>query len=344
MSHGPLMIDIAGAELSGLDRERLRHPLVGGVILFSRNYRSPEQLQALCAAIHGLRQPPLLIAVDHEGGRVQRFRDGFTGLPAMRQLGEWWRNTPRSACQCAHDVGYLLAAELRALGVDFSFAPVLDLDWGRSGVIGDRSFHRDPAAVTELAGALIAGMREAGMACCGKHFPGHGWTEADSHVAMPVDERSLADMAPDMEPYRKLKLDAVMPAHVVYPRVDDRPAGFSPIWLGMLRNELGFDGAIFSDDLSMEGAAVAGDIVARADAAWNAGCDMLLVCNAPAAAGELLARWRPEPDPVGAARIARLIPARLALPWTELAGQQTWQAGKSVIRRLAGILPAPGRA
>jgi beta-N-acetylhexosaminidase len=344
MNYGPLMIDIAGTELSDLDRERLCHPLVGGLILFSRNYRSPDQLRALCAEVHALRQPPLLIAVDHEGGRVQRFRDGFTLLPAMRQLGEWWQKTPRSACQCAHDVGYLLAAELRALGVDFSFAPVLDLDWGHSGVIGNRAFHADPEAVTALAGALIKGMREAGMGCCGKHFPGHGWAEADSHVAMPVDERSLAELAPDIEPYRRLSLDAVMPAHVVYPRVDDRPAGFSPVWIGKLRQELGFDGVVFSDDLSMEGAAVAGSIVERVDAAWNAGCDMLLVCNAPDAVVELLKHWHPEPDPLSAARIARLVPDRPAMAWNELAAQQTYQAGRSVVRRLSGILPSPENA
>jgi beta-N-acetylhexosaminidase len=344
VNYGPLMIDIAGTELSELDRARLCHPLVGGVILFSRNYESREQLQVLCAEIRALRQPPLLIAADHEGGRVQRFREGFTGLPAMHQLGDWWQNSPRAACECTRDVGYVMAAELRALGVDFSFAPVLDLDWGRSGVIGDRAFHGDPAAVTALAGALIEGMRMAGMACCGKHFPGHGWAEADSHLAIPVDERSLPELETDLIPYRKLKLDAIMPAHVIFPRVDDRPAGFSPIWLGKLRNELGFDGVIFSDDLSMEGAAAAGGILARADAAWNAGCDMLLVCNAPAAVGELLAVWHPETDPVSAARIARLLPTRVAVSWAELAGQPTYQAGRSAIRRLAGILPAAHQA
>lgn len=342
--YGPLMIDIAGTELSVLDRERLCHPLVGGLILFSRNYASPAQLQALCAEIHALRQPPLLIAVDHEGGRVQRFRDGFTLLPAMRQLGAWWDQTPRSAAESARAVGYLLAAELRALGVDFSFAPVLDLDWGRSGVIGNRAFHAIPEAVTALAGALIDGMREAGMACCGKHFPGHGWAEADSHVAIPVDERALAQLAADLLPYRQLKLDAVMPAHVIYPQVDTRPAGFSPVWLGMLREQLGFDGVIFSDDLSMEGASVAGDIVGRADAAWTAGCDMLLVCNCPAAVGELLARWQPQPDPISATRIARLLPSRPASPWQDLAKEGAYQAGLSVIRRLAGEAPAPARS
>lgn len=344
MNYGPLMIDIAGKALTDLDRQHLCHPLVGGIILFTRNYESPEQLSALCADIHALRQPPLLIAVDHEGGRVQRFREGFTRLPAMRQLAEWWDMAPRAAVESARSLGFLLAAELRARGVDFSFAPVLDLDWGRSGVIGDRSFHRDPAAVAALAGGLIAGMGEAGMACCGKHFPGHGWAEADSHVAIPTDERSLDDLAADMLPYRQTRLDAVMPAHVIYPQVDSRPAGFSPVWLGKLRKELGFDGVIFSDDLSMEGASVAGDIVARAEAAWSAGCDMLLVCNAPDAVGELLERWRPEPDPMRAARVARLLPTTAPMPWPALAEHQSYQAGRSVVRRLAGILPAPDGA
>lgn len=333
--YGPLMIDIDGTELSALDRERLRHPLVGGMILFSRNYQSREQLQALCAEIHALRQPPLIIAVDHEGGRVQRFRDGFTLLPAMRELGAWWDKTPRSAAESAHAIGYLLAAELRALGVDFSFAPVLDLDWGRSGVIGNRAFHASPEAVTTLAGALIDGMREAGMACCGKHFPGHGWAEADSHVAIPVDERALDQLAADLTPYRRLKLDAVMPAHVIYPQVDSRPAGFSPVWIEILRKQIGFNGVIFSDDLSMEGASVAGGIVERADAAWTAGCDMLLVCNSPDAVGELLARWQPQPDPISAERIAQLVPDRPALPWPNLAKDGVHQAGLSIIRRIA---------
>ncbi|HTY98692.1 MAG TPA: beta-N-acetylhexosaminidase [Rhodocyclaceae bacterium] len=302
------MIDIAGKALSALDRQRLRHPLVGGVILFSRNYESPEQLSALCAEIHGLRQPVLPIAVDQEGGRVQRFRDGFSRLPAMAFLGQQWNESPAAAAVAARGVGFLLASELLARGVDFSFTPVLDLDWGRSAVIGDRAFHQDPEAVAALAGGLIAGLRDAGMACCGKHFPGHGWAEADSHVAIPVDERSLAELAADILPYRRLRLDAVMLAHVIYPQVDARPAGFSPVWLDKLRREIGFDGVIFSDDLSMAGAAVAGGIVERAQAAWSAGCDMLLVCNEPAAVGELLEHWRPEADPLRAGRIARLLP------------------------------------
>lgn len=338
---GPLMIDIAGTSLTALDRQRLCHPLVGGVILFTRNYASPEQLAALCADIHALRNPPLPIAVDHEGGRVQRFREGFTRLPAMRQLGEWWDKSPRATVESARVLGYLLAAELRARGVDLSFAPVLDLDWGRSGVIGDRSFHRDPDAVIALAGGLITGMRDAGMVCCGKHFPGHGWVEADSHVAIPVDERGLDAMAPDLRPFRELKLDGVMPAHVIYPQVDARPAGFSPVWLRLLREEIGFDGVIFSDDLSMEGASVVGGIVARAEAAWAAGCDMLLVCNAPDSVAELLAKWQPSPDPRRSARIERLLPKTPALDWEPLQAEVGYKAGCSVVRRLSGILPSP---
>jgi beta-N-acetylhexosaminidase len=308
LPHGPLMIDIAGLELTGLERERLMHPLVGGVILFARNYRDPDQLTALCAAIHGLREPALPIAIDHEGGRVQRCREGFTRLPPMRSLGTMWDRDPAAARQAAADLGYLLAAELRACGVDYSFTPVLDLDWGPSGVIGDRAFHNDPEAVAELAGALIEGLRAAGMGCCGKHFPGHGWVAADSHLAIPVDERSLAEMEPDLTPYRRLRLDGVMPAHVIYPRVDPRPAGFSPVWLQKLRAEFSFEGVIFSDDLSMEGAAFAGNMLQRVEAAWAAGCDMLLICNAPEAVAEVLANWRPTPDPIRAARIARIVP------------------------------------
>ncbi|MDP2810334.1 MAG: beta-N-acetylhexosaminidase [Rhodocyclaceae bacterium] len=331
---GPLMIDIAGRALTDLDRGRMRDPRVGGVILFTRNYDSPEQLQALCDEIHALRSPRLLVAVDHEGGRVQRFRDGFALLPAMRALGEWWDTTPRAAVESARALGYLLAAELRARGVDLSFTPVLDLDWGSSGVIGNRAFHRDPAAVIDLAGGLIAGMREAGMACCGKHFPGHGWVTADSHVAIPVDERTFDEMAPDLEPYRRLKLDAVMPAHVIYPRVDARPAGFSPVWIDKLRREFGFDGVIFSDDLSMEGASVAGGIVDRVEAAANAGVDMLLVCNAPDKVGEVLERWHPVADPARAARIARLLPEKPAMAWADLRDDITCRAGHQVIARL----------
>ncbi len=326
---GPLMIDVAGLELSALDRERLAHPLVGGVILFARNYRDPQQLTSLCAAIHALREPALPIAIDHEGGRVQRCREGFTHVPAMRRLGDLWDRDAAAARKSAADIGYLLAAELRACGVDFSFTPVLDLDWGPSGVIGDRAFHRDPVAVAELAGALIDGLSAAGMGCCGKHFPGHGWVAADSHLAIPVDERSLAEMAPDLEPYRRLRLDGVMPAHVIYPQVDARPAGFSPVWLEMLRKEFAFDGVIFSDDLSMEGASFAGGMVQRAEAAWSAGCDVLLICNAPDAVATVLDNWKPAADPVRAARLARLSPSAR---WQQDAAR--YAAGRAAVESL----------
>lgn len=291
---GPVMLDVAGTELSPGESEMLRHPLVGGVILFARNYHSPQQLCALTAAIRALRQPELLIAVDHEGGRVQRFQEGFSRLPPMRRLGELWDRDRAAACRAAGDIGYVLAGELLACGLDFSFTPVLDVDFGASGVIGDRALHADPVAIAQLAGALIGGLREAGMASVGKHFPGHGHVRADSHVAVPVDERGFADIqAADLLPYRALigqGLSAVMPAHVIYPEVDARPAGFSSKWLRqILRVELKFDGMIFSDDLSMEGASVAGGPVERADAALAAGCDMVLLCNAPESAAKLLA-------------------------------------------------------
>lgn len=330
--YGPLMIDVAGTALTEAERDRLRHPLVGGVILFSRNYAEPQQLTALCSEIKALRDPPLLIAIDHEGGRVQRCREGFTRLPPMRKLGEWWDRDAPAAASAARAIGFTLAAELRACGVDLSFTPVLDLDYGVSGVIGDRAFHRDPHAVIELAGALIEGLRAAGMGCCGKHFPGHGFVAADSHLAIPVDERSFEQLADDLQPYRALVLDAVMPAHVIYPQVDARPAGFSPVWIAKLRDEFGHRGVIFSDDLSMEGASVAGGIVRRAQAAWTAGCDMMPVCNQPETVTELLAQWRPEPDPVRSDRIAALLPHG---DGTGLTGQLLCAAGREACRLLA---------
>lgn len=310
-SLGLVMLDVEGRQLDEADRRRLCHPLTGGVILFSRNYESPRQLDELTSEIHGLRRPPLLIAVDHEGGRVQRFREGFTRLPPMRALGAIWDVHPQRARHLARDAGYVLAAELRAHGIDLSFTPVLDLDFGNSAVIGNRAFHSKPQAVIELAGALIEGLTLAGMAACGKHFPGHGFVGADSHTDVPVDTRSLAEIeAADLLPFRELVahgLSAVMPAHVIYPEVDDRPAGFSTIWLSqILRTQMEFQGVIFSDDLSMEGARVAGDIVARADAALDAGCDMVLVCNRPDAADELLSRLQRGIPPASLARLARL--------------------------------------
>jgi beta-N-acetylhexosaminidase len=312
LPRGPLVADVEGLSLTEAERERLRHPLVGGVILFARNFRDSEQLAALTAEIRALRAPGLLIAVDHEGGRVQRFRTGgFTHLPPMRALGRKWDEDHVAALDAARATGFVLAAELLAHGVDLSFTPVLDLDYGGSRVIGDRAFHRDPQVVASLASALVAGMREAGMGCVGKHFPGHGFVEADSHVAIPVDSRDFDTVwEEDVAPYRHRigrQLSGVMPAHVIYENIDPNPAGFSPFWLGeVLRRRLDFQGLIFSDDLTMEGASVAGDIVARTAAAHAAGCDMVLVCNRPDLADEVIARWRPTVSPQSAARIARL--------------------------------------
>jgi len=295
------VVDVQGLHLTDAERRRLRHPLVGGVILFARNYQSPGQLRALTDEIHACRTPPLLVAVDHEGGRVQRFREGFSAIPAMRTLGERWDQDVLAACREATDIGRKMGEELRAVGVDFTFAPVLDLDWGRSSVIGTRAFHSDPRVVAMLARCLTHGLLLAGMANCGKHFPGHGFADADSHVAMPVDERSLDEiLADDAAPYAWLgaALTAVMPAHVIYPQVDRKPAGFSKRWLQtILRRRLGFDGLIFSDDLTMEAATVAGGITARATAALKAGCDMVLVCNRPDLADELLASLEPPANP-----------------------------------------------
>ena len=311
MTLGPIVIDIAGKALTDEDRKRLAHPLTGGVILFTRNYASSDQLRSLTAEIHAVREPPLIIAVDHEGGRVQRFRSGFTVLPPMRALGEAWDANRQDARRLAHEVGYVLAAELRAHGVDLSFAPVLDVDYGESSVIGDRAFHSDAEAVAELAGALIQGLKAGGMSAVGKHFPGHGHVRADSHVELPLDERSYADIElADMVPFARLiraGLSAIMPAHIVYRAVDSRPAGFSSVWLKrILREELRFDGLVFSDDLSMEGARAMGDIVTRTRAALEAGCDMVLVCNDPDAVDTLYAEFIYPMPAVSLARLARL--------------------------------------
>jgi len=292
--HAPVIIDVAGLALTADDRRRLAHPLVGGMILFGRNWHDREQLASLCAQVKSVR-PDLLIAVDHEGGRVQRFRtDGFTHLPPMRRLGELWMEEEQregasalKAMAAATATGYVLGAELRACGVDLSFTPVLDLDFGASSVIGDRSFHRDPRIVTLLARSLMQGLLQAGMANCGKHFPGHGYVRADSHLEIPEDERALEEiLSEDGAPYEWLDtaLTSVMPAHVIYSRVDARPAGFSPRWLqDILRGQLQFNGAVFSDDLSMAGARqIEGRLVSFTEAAvvaLDAGCDMVLLCN-----------------------------------------------------------------
>ncbi|MBI3371683.1 MAG: beta-N-acetylhexosaminidase [Betaproteobacteria bacterium] len=291
---GPAVIDPVGLSLSDEDRERLTHPAVGAVILFAHNYESPAQLRALCAEIKALRSPELLICVDHEGGRVQRFRNGFTAIPPMRKLGKVFDSDNARALRLAEQAGITIGCELAAHGVDFSFTPVLDLDYGASSVIGDRALHAEAAVAGELAAALIRGLASAGVAAVGKHYPGHGYAIADSHVAVPYDDRPLAAiMARDVAPYRPAiaaGLAGVMPAHVIFQQVDREPAGYSAFWLRkVLRGELGFHGTIFSDDLSMEGASVAGGLVARAHAALDAGCDVVLLCKDPKGQDELLA-------------------------------------------------------
>ena len=344
MAHAPVVLDIAGTRLSAADRRRLKHPLTGGLILFARNWADRRQLTELTAAMKRVR-PDLLICVDHEGGRVQRFRsDGFTHLPPMRALGELWTKDPLAATDAATACGYVLASELRACGVDFSFTPVLDLDYGASGVIGDRAFHRDARVTTLLAKSLMHGLLLAGLGNCGKHFPGHGHVKADSHVAVPVDRRSLkAILGDDARPYAALStsLSAVMPAHVVYPKVDHLPAGFSPRWLrDILRGRLDFNGAIFSDDLSMEGARhLDGGELSYAEAAalaLSAGCDMVLLCNQSVGDGSAVdqlldglqrhadhGHWQPDPD--SEQRRLALLPQLPPLSWDELMHQPAYQ-------------------
>lgn len=336
---GPVMLDVVGTTLDAEDIRRIRHPLTGGVILFARNYENRRQLTALTAAIHAAR-PGVLIAVDHEGGRVQRFKtDGFTRLPAMRSLGELWERDVLEATKLATATGFVLAAELRACGIDLSFTPVLDLDFGASGVIGDRSFHRDPRVVTLLAKSLNHGLALAGMANCGKHFPGHGYVKADSHTEIPVDERELKDIiGDDAMPYDWLgmSLTAVMPAHVIYPKVDAKPAGFSKKWLRILRKDFGFQGVIFSDDLSMEGASVAGSVTDGAHAALDAGCDMVLICNAPDKADQLLAELQADPAAaaVSATRLATLVLTTACVDWDQLQQDERYRAARKLVQSL----------
>ncbi len=336
---GPLMLDVAGLELTAEDRRRLMHPLVGGVILFTRNYADPGQLMRLTDAIHDLRSPSLLIAVDHEGGRVQRFREGFTTIPPMRELGRIWDGNPQLARQFAADAAFVMAAELRAHGVDLTFAPVLDVDHGNSSVIGDRALHSDPRAVTDLARAVLQGLKQAGMTGVGKHFPGHGHVRGDSHHEVPVDERALEEIeSADLAPFRRVidsGLGGIMPAHVIYPAVDNQPAGFSAIWLKqILRGRLGFGGVVFSDDLGMEGASVAGGVVERAQAALGAGCDMALLCNDPAKADELLSGLTYSMPAVSLARLARLHGKPRAEGMTKL--REETRYGKA-LHAIAGI-------
>jgi beta-N-acetylhexosaminidase len=342
MSLGPLMVDVAGTELSAEDERVLTHPLVGSVILFGRNYRNPHQVALLTAAIRALRTPHLLIGVDQEGGRVQRFREGFTRLPAPRLLGRRFDEDRRDALALAQSVGWLLASELRAVGVDFSFAPCIDLDYGVSEVIGDRAFHRDPDSVAALAVATMTGMREAGMAAIAKHFPGHGAVVPDSHVALPVDRREFADLEADIRPYRPLidnTLPGVMAAHVVFPAVDALPASLSKRWItGVLRGEMGFHGCVFSDDLSMAGAAAFGDVVSRTELAFAAGCDVLPICNDRHSVELVLERFAA--DAGSAASQARLVRmrARGEAP-ADLQANRHWQETAARIAALSVIPP-----
>jgi len=315
LPRGPVMIGVEETTLTTADQERLRHPLIGAVILFSRNFESPAQLKALTAEIRVVREPPILIGVDHEGGRVQRFREGFTAVPAMRTLGLRWDRDVVAAAGEARTLGATIAGELRAHGVDFSFTPVLDLDFGTSSVIGDRAFHRNPNAVAHLGCALVDGLHAAGMAAVGKHFPGHGFAAADSHAALPVDERTFTEIAADdLVPFAALvkhRIEAIMPAHVTYPAIDALPAGYSSKWLQqILRGRLGFDGLVFSDDLEMAGAQGAGDVVARAEASFAAGCDVVLACNDFAGIGDLLARLKSASNRNLARRWAAMQPRR----------------------------------
>lgn len=340
--HGPVMIDIAGTELNADDIERLRHPATGGVILFSRNYASRDQLYRLIGQIHELRSPPLLVAVDQEGGRVQRFREEFTRLPSAAAILPHYGGDLARARHAARELGWLMAAELRSAGVDFSFAPVLDLDFGVSTVIGDRAFGREVEQVAGLGQAWMLGAREAGMISVGKHFPGHGAVEADSHLALPRDTRPLAEILHrDVRPFRRLiaaGLEGIMPAHVIYSEADPRLAGFSNFWLQqVLRGELHFNGVIFSDDLSMQAAADTGDYAARAHAAIDAGCDMVLVCNQPEGADQVLEALREHHDPVAMARCARLH-GRPAPSWDRLREDTRWH---NAVRIAADIAETP---
>ncbi len=332
------MIDLESQALSSEERELLQHPLVGGIILFSRNYESPAQIRALIADIHALRDPPLLIAVDHEGGRVQRFREGFTRLPACAQLGQRYDCNRSDALTMATSMGWILATELRSVGVDFSFAPVLDLGRGVSSVIGDRAFHSHPEVVALLTEAMMIGMREAGMIAVGKHFPGHGSVAPDSHLAVPIDERRFADIvSEDLVPFAYLihqGLPAIMPAHVIYPQVDSQPAGFSSRWLqDVLRGQLGFQGVIFSDDITMAGAAVVGDPLTRAQLALSAGCDMVLICNDRTAAIQVISNLGEYHSPVSQARLLQL-QGKTALSWETLPQDNRWLEAQAVLKMI----------
>ena len=334
MTLGPLMLDIDGLELTAEDRDLLVHPLIGGVILFSRNYQDPDQLQVLTDAIHGLRNPALLVTVDQEGGRIQRFRKDLTDLPAAHLVGRQSDLDRKQGLLLAESCGWIMAAELRACGVDLSFAPVLDLDWGLSEVIGDRAFHSDPDRVAELAGAYMRGMKSAGMAAVGKHWPGHGAVSVDSHLALPRDRREYGDILDDIIPFQKLAdrgLAGIMTAHVVYPRMDLIPASFSQYWINEeLRGKLRFNGVVFSDDLSMEGAAGVGGLPDRARAALAAGADIALLCNDRPGAIGVVEEMSVYDNPVSALRLTRLHGQNCA-PRDQLVTSERWREAKAII-------------
>ena len=341
MTLGPIMADVAGLELQDDERERLMHPYIGAVILFARNYESPEQVAVLAQNIHRLREPRLLVCVDHEGGRVQRFRKGFTELPPMHRFGDLYEDNPRRARRLAEQCGWLLATELRAVDMDFSFTPVLDMDRGISKVVGDRAFHSSPDIITNLAHELMHGLKRGGMVAIGKHFPGHGGVEADSHVDMPVDERSYDDIAmEDLVPFSRMieyGLAGIMPAHVIYKNVDPMPAGFSRFWLQqVLRKRLGFEGVIFSDDLSMAGAHAVGDMVQRARTALQAGCDMALVCNDPDSVDTVLDGLDWTQNPASAMRISRLH-GKNTITWADLQKNREYKQTRDMVSDLLAL-------
>lgn len=342
MNLGPVMLDLKGLELDAEELELLLHPAAGGVVLFTRNYVDREQLQRLVAAIHALRVPPLLVAVDQEGGVVQRFRNQFTALPPAAAIGELYDREPEQALRLAGELGWLIGAELGSVGIDFSFAPVLDVRCDASRVINRRAFHHDPEIISRLAARLVAGLKDAGMAAVGKHFPGHGTVCEDSHHELPIDDRPLVDLQfCDLIPFERLihqQLPAIMPAHVRYPRVDERPASFSPIWLQqILREQLGFQGAIFSDDISMYGAQAIGDARQRARAAVAAGCDMVLVCNDREAAVHALEALVRHDDPAAHARLIRMH-GRGDTGQNDLTANFRWQRASA---RLQALLDEP---
>ena len=336
------MLDIDGHALTPADRTLLREPAVGGVILFTRNYASPGQLADLVASIRALRKPPLLIAVDHEGGRVQRFRDGFSAIPPMRDIGRQFDTDPDKATALAHTAGWLVAAELRAMDIDLAFTPCVDLDWGVSEIIGNRSFHRQPQIVARLAQAYSRGLREGGMASVAKHFPGHGAVVADSHEQLPVDRRNYGDLLDDMQPYERLigsrQLAGVMLAHIVYAELDPMPAGFSAYWIqNQLRGQIGYDGAVFCDDLSMQATGQFGSMPERARLALDAGCDMILICNDRPAAQAAVASLREYSNPLSLVRLARLHGTGDVL-WESLQASDAWQAASA---RMQEVLDRP---